>query len=143
MSSVCQLELQVGGAAESPPSPAAQPAVPPTSHPRPGIEPWEWRRRGPQCSLPPSSLQWYTVDGSVSVHLSTAVGGGGSRLGFGSHESPSLELKPVTWIWNCPEAHGSLHRTQPFQQFLASGEQPFFLFRGHFPASPRTTRTHR
>lgn len=59
------------------------------------------------------------------------------------HESPSLELKNITQIRKFPEARESLHRTQLLQQSLAFEKQPLFLFRGDFPASPGTTRTHR
>lgn len=43
---------------------------------------------------------------------------------------------------SCPGAHDSFHCTKLFQQFLAFGKQPLFLFRGQIPASPGTPRAH-
>lgn len=66
-----------------------------------------------------------------------------------SHESPSFDLKKkkkkntqTGSFTSCPGAHDSFHCTKLFQQFLAFGKQPLFLFRGHIPASPGTTRAH-
>lgn len=60
-----------------------------------------------------------------------------------SHESPSFELKKKKGtqtgsFTSCPGAHDSFHCTKLFQQFLAFGKQPLFLFRGQIPASPGT-----
>lgn len=119
---------------------SCQELLPPLLLVRPHLPPGDRLSRSARQRLCPGRwCEWVVVQRATP----TGVGGGDCFRKYLRHESPSLELENITQIRKFPEARESLHRAQLLQQSLAFEKQPLFLFRGDFPASPGTTRTHR